>query len=417
MTHRSTAPAFVLLSCLSLAPPPADDLAATVRAQADFALELHRALVALDPAANAFASPLSVWTALAMLSEGARGRTAEELRAALWGGTEPLPAGVRAQRERLAALDGPVTLAWADALWGERSFEFSAPTLARLREAYGVEVTPLDFAGEPEAARARINAWVEERTNERIHDLLPSGSIDELTRLVLTDAVYFLGRWEEAFAVEDGAELPFARADGSSVTVPFLRAPKGRAVRTAVVEGTEEAAEGGVRHGRVTLLELPYQGGALTFVVVLPEAADGLAALERSLDGARLAGWLERLQPAEVALSLPRLELQPGYELSGPFERLGLATLMDPRAADLTGLAAREADGASLYVSGAFHKAFLKVDEQGTEAAAATGVVVATRAALPPPEVRVDRPFLFLIRDRESGSLLFLGRIADPSAG
>ena len=417
MTHRPPAPAFALFLGLSLGPPPADDLGPTVRAQADFALELHRALVALDPAANAFASPLSVWTALAMLSEGAQGRTAEELRQVLWHGAEATPAGVSAQRARLAALDGPVTLAWADALWGERTFDFRASTLERLRAAYGAELTPVDFAGEAEAARARINAWVEERTKGRIRDLLPSGSIDALTRLVLTDAVYFQGRWTHAFATEDSAELPFTRADGSTVPVPFLRDPRGRTLRAALVEASEEASQGSAPQGRITLLELPYQGDALTFVVLLPEEPDGLAELERGLDGERLASWLERLEPATVAVALPRLELQPGYELRAPFERLGLATVMDPRAADFSGLAASEVDGAPLFVSGAFHKAFLKVDEQGTEAAAATGIVVATRAAPAPREVRVDRPFLFLIRDRESGSLLFLGRITDPSRG
>lgn len=388
--------------------------------QTDFALALHRELAAIDPTANAFASPLSVWTALSMLAEGARDETSLEFARVLFGTDdelvlEALRTVARELRARLAAADEDVEIHWADALWGERSFPFAADVMEGLARNYGARLEGLDFRGDPDAARERINAWVEKQTRERIRDLLPPGAITRLTRLVLTDAVYFKGLWAKPFEVDDTASLPFRLADGGQVEVPFLRDPGGRDLGIAYFD-SEFAQRGAAGSGGLTAFELNYEGEKLSFVVLLPDEVDGLAELETELDGERLERIVAALSSRKVIVELPKLELAPAYDLIPPLRGLGFEKIFDPDEADLSGFVAGEAP--DMYVTGAFHKAFLKLDEEGTEAAAATGIVVGIRSAIPEPpaRVRVDRPFLFLIRERESGAVLFLGRVTDPSS-
>jgi serpin B len=399
-------------------------LARLVTQQSAFALELHRVLVAAKPDENAFHSPLSVWVALAMLHEGAQATTRDELARALHLprsasglrlAANPLREGMAALRTQLDAAREHATLSTADALWFDHGFELNPATLEALRATFGATAEGLDFRATPEPARARINGWVEEQTAGKIVELLPEGAVTPATRLVLTDAVHFLGLWRSPFDPSATRDSHFRRADGSTVSVPFMHLAEAASFPVASFDaaGAPRQAFAEPEDG-TTWLELPYRGDMLSFVAIVPDRVDGLPALERTLDPETLGARLALLRPTGMKLRLPRLALRPRYDLVAPLQALGVKAAFIGGAADLSGFAApEERDARSLHVTGAFHAASLTVDEQGTEAAAATGVVVGRTSA--PRFVSVDRPFLFLIRERTSGALLFMGRITDPS--
>lgn len=399
-------------------------LARLVAQQSAFALELHRALVAQRPDENAFHSPLSIWTALAMLHEGAQGATRDELARALHlrrsaSGLRlagnPLREGMAALRTQLDAAREHATLSTADALWVDRGFALNPATLETLRSTFGATAEGLDFRGAPEPARARINGWVEEKTAGKIVDLLPDGVVTPSTRLVLTDAVHFLGLWRSPFDPSATRDSHFRRANGSTVAVPFMHLAESASFPVASFDaaGVPRQAFAAPEDG-ATWLELPYYGETLSFVAIVPDQPDGLPALERTLDPAMLTARLAALRPTSMKLRLPRLALKLRYDLVAPLQALGVKEAFIGGVADLSGFAApEERDARALHVTGAFHAASLNVDEYGTEAAAATGLVMGRTSA--PRFVSVDRPFLFLIRERASGALLFMGRITDPS--
>ena len=415
---------FLVAAGLAPAARTDDDLPESLRtlyrAQNDFALELHRALHPDGAAANAFHSPVSVWSALALLAEGARGETASELIGLLAAaeddvGTDVLHEVAADLRRRLEAAGEHVTIESANALWGQDGFAFSRSVLEALASHYGAGLEGLDFVHDAEGARRHINAWVAERTRDRIEDLLPEGSLTDLTRFVLTNAVYFLGDWAEPFDPGLTTDRPFRLADGGEVRVPFVRDTEGRSIPLASfdAEWTARIFEDGSRGGFLAL-ELPYEGNRVSFMALVPDEVGGLAALEADLDGAKLEQVTAALAAQRVRFSMPKLELRPSYDLIPAAKRLGLSRVFSPDTSDLSGFV----DGPSpdLYVTGAFHQAFVRIDEQGTEAAAATGVVVGVRSMpLPSPEVVLDRPFLFVVRERTSGAVLFLGRVDDPS--
>jgi serpin B len=399
-------------------------LARLVAQQSTFALELHRALVAPKPDENAFHSPLSVWTALAMLHEGAQGATRDELASALQLprsasglrlAADPLREGMAALRRQLDAAREHATLSIADALWFDHGFALNPATVEALRSTFGATAEGLDFRGAPEPARERINDWVEEKTAGKIVDLLPAGVVTPLTRLVLTDAVHFLGLWRSPFDPSATRDSHFRRADGSTVSVPFMHLAEAASFPVASFDaaGAPRQAFAELEDG-ATWLELPYRGEKMSFVAIVPDQPDGLPALERTLDPATLTARLAALRPTGMKLRLPRVALQPRYDLVAPLQALGVKEAFIGGVADLSGFAAPEQrDPRALHVTGAFHAASLTVDEQGTEAAAATGLVVGRTAA--PRFLSVDRPFLFMIRERASGAILFMGRITDPS--
>lgn len=402
----------------------ASDLRALVEGQTAFALDLHRALTAASPAANAFHSPLSVWTAFAMVHEGARGATREELARTLRVpepeghrrlAATPLRTGMAKLRRCLADAGESVTLATADALWVDDGFALNPATLEAVRSTYAAEVTGLDFRGAPEAARARVNAWVKDKTAGKIEDLLPEGAVTVRTRLVLTDAVHFLGTWRTPFDPRDTSTQAFRRSDGSTTQAPFMYLTEATVLAHATLD-----AKGAPRdpwppgQGGTTWVELPYAGDAVSFVAIVPDEYGALPAFERSLDAAKLAAGLAQLRPQKVKLRMPRFAAKPRYELAAPLSALGVKAAFQAGEADLTGFAAPEAgEGRDLYVTSAHHAAALTVDEQGTEAAAATGAVIGSRSL--EPFIDLDRPFLYLIRERTSGALLFMGRLTDPS--
>ena len=371
-------------------------------ANAGFGWDLYR-LLAKDDGGNLFFSPYSVASAMAMVYAGASGDTRTQLARALrWDTLGSVDAGFNVIDQALQASGPtsgdatPFTLTLANSAWTQTGHPFRQEYLETLARYYGAGVRLADFQAAAEDARQAVNRWVADQTANRIKDLLPAGSVSSLTRLVLANAIYFKGDWETPFAKSDTGPGQFTVASGQSKQATMMRHTGTFAYAAA---------------GDVEALELPYAGNNVSMVVLLP-AAGALAALEARLEAA-IAAVLPALQPRQVRLTMPRWEFSSSFDLKAALAQLGAVDLFDADRADLSGM-----DGArDLYVSGVFHKAFVRVDEKGTEAAAATGVVVGTTAApVSQVEFTLDRPFLFLIRERTTGAVLFAGRVLDPTA-
>jgi serpin B len=367
-----------------------------VRGNNRFALDLYARL--RQQPGNVFYSPYSISTALAMTYAGARGQTAEQMARTLH--FELPPDRLHsAYQDLIRHINGdgtrPYQLLVANALWGREGTDFRPEFLKVVKEHYYAEVSRLDFRS-AEPARRTINAWVEERTRDKIKDLIGPGALHPDTLLVLTDAIYFKGEWASPFLKRGTRQEDFRVSAAEKLKVPMMH----RVGRYGYVEG-----EG------LQALELPYKGDALAMVVLLPGAESGLPKLEESLSEAKLADWTARLSPREVRVALPRFRLERGIELKEVLSGMGMPDAFTG-GADFSGMTGRREP----YLSAVIHKAFVDVNEEGTEATAATGVVMRPLAAPVDRavEFRADRPFLFLIRERRTGSILFLGRVTDP---
>ncbi|MDI6867670.1 serpin family protein [Methanoculleus sp.] len=362
-----------------------------------FAFDLYRRL-ATDPAhaeGNLFFSPYSIASALAITYEGARGTTADEIRAVLH-----LPTNETLRREGFADLNaalnsgsGNYTLRTANALWAEETHSFLPEYIETAARWYGAKATGLDFINNPGGSRETINRWVEEKTEDRIRDLLPPGSIGPLTRLVITNAIYFKGTWVEQFDPAETTEEAFRVSPNETVTVPMMH-------RNAVYPYTET--------GTLQVLEMPYAHGnetELAMLVLLPKD-DNLTAAEEALDTERLARLRESLVSQNVRVSFPKFTLETEYSLPPTLAAMGMSTAFTD-GADLSGM-----DGTrDLFITGIFHKAFVEVNEEGTEAAAATGVVAGGGVT---PRFQADHPFIFLVIEKDHGTILFMGRVVNP---
>ena len=363
-----------------------------------FAFDLYRHLAA-DPAyagENLFFSPYSIASALAITCEGARGTTADEIESVLH-----LPANETLRREGFAAIDaalnngsGNYTLRTANALWAEKTHSLLPEYIETAARWYGANATNLDFVENPEGSRETINRWVEEKTEDRIRDLLPPGSIDPLTRVVITNAIYFKGAWAQQFDPAETTVEEFRVGSNETVTVPMMH---GNAVYPYAETGT------------LQVLEMPYASGdgtELAMLVLLPKG-DSLTAAEEVLDAERLAGLRESLASQNVRVFFPKFTLDASYGLTPTLAAMGMPTAFTGGDADLSGM-----DGTrDLFVTGIFHKAFVDVNEEGTEAAAATGVAAGLGVT---PVFRADHPFVFLITEKDSGTILFAGRVVNP---
>jgi serpin B len=357
-------------------------------------------------AGNLALSPASISTALGMTWGGAKGQTADEMRATLH--LDGTPDSVMTRWGRLAgALQNParpLQLRIANRLFGERTFRFEQPFLEQTKAAYGAPLEAVDFRTAPDASRAAINRWVEGETERRIKDLLPPNTITEDTRMVLVNAIYFLADWASPFLKEATSPQPFRRSASDARPVPTMR--QLASFRLAKADG-------------LSLLELPYKGDEVAMYIALPDQVDGLAALEQSLDAAQLTALTSKLAPQRVDVSLPKFQIDPPapLALSPHLRALGMQQAFDPAKADFTGIGTPPEPGRRLFISEVFHKTFIRTDEKGTEAAAATAVVMADGAGAPEPaiELKADHPFLFFIIDKPSGLVLFMGRVADPS--
>ncbi len=376
------------------APASDQDLGALIKGNAAFALDLYRYLSTSEEG-NLFLSPASISAALAMTRAGARGATAEEMDTTLH---FTLPQA--RLNPAFASLDQALTshesiqLAVANRLWGQQGLGFEQEFLDLTRQHYGAELAPVDFA-EPEPARVLINTWISEQTRERIPELIPRGVIGASTSLVLTNAIWFKGVWASSFDPANTVDAPFTRSDGSTVQTPLM---------------VQQSSFRYGQDGDVQLLALPYQGEDVELLVALPAAHDGLPALEASLTSETLEGWDKALLSTPVTVWLPRFTTSADFELSEALADLGMPSAFSG-GADFSGITTQTA----LAISAVLHQAWVQVNEEGTEAAAATAVVV-KRSARPVPQVKVDRPFLLFIRDARAGTILFMGRVTDPTS-
>jgi len=372
-----------------------------------FGLDLYRAIG--SDGGNLVFSPASIALALAMARAGARGETAAQMDAVLHADAAgDLLAALNALDQALASRSGTfpaypegtldVALRIANAPFAQRGLPLEPAYLATLAGDFGAGLRLVDYARDPEAARRTINAWVDEQTERRIPELLPAGAIDESTLLTLVNAIYLKAPWLDAFVEEATAPAAFTRADGSAVDVPMMDG------------GTDLLAYAAGDGWRA--VELPYAGGKLVMTLVVP---DDLAAFEAGLTPEAFAAIVAALDGRLVHLRMPRFGQETKVSLNEVLAALGMPDAFGAGRADFSGITA----AAPLFITAVVHQANIDVDEKGTEAAAATAVVMAGTAAPSdePVELTVDRPFLFALRDRPTGAILFLGRVVDPSAG
>ncbi|MFI6845515.1 serpin family protein [Kitasatospora sp. NBC_00085] len=391
--------------------PPADpaQVAATAAATNAFGLDLLHTLTAAPDQAgrNMVLSPSGLATALAMVLPGARGATADELAKALHTELTPqqyaLATGALARR--LPPADG-LTLRQSDGLWAQQGFPLNQDYLATLAAAFDTGVHTADFTKDPEGARRSVNAAVEKATEGRIKDLFGEKAINKDTRLALTDALYLKAKWATPFKPENTADKPFHRLDGSAPAVSTM----GRTGTFRYAEGS-----GGILGEPWQAVELPYADGGLAMDLLVP-AQGGFAAFTKGLDQAQLDRILGELADQSVDLTLPRFHFDTANELTPTLRALGVNAAFD--AADFGGIPGAGAQE-RLKIGTVVQKATIEVDEEGTVAAAGSGVgMEAAGAAAPkrPVELHIDRPFLFLIRDTATGRPLFLGQVTDPQA-
>lgn len=374
--------------------------------------------------ANALISPYSIELALVMAYAGADGSTRDEMTRVLHlSGNEAethqafsalqrdldtlvqQSATQAAQMQKFGRTNDAFTLDVANRLFGQQGYDFRPAFLELLKTNYHAPFELLDFFKNASGATKTINTWVAGKTQQRIRDLIPPGALDELTRLVLANAVYFKAPWVEPFSASATAPLPFHAGGGSPVNVPTM---------------TIQKSFGYAKTNGLTILTIPYTGREIQFLIILPDDVDGLAKIEAELTAAQLASWAN-LPSRQVKLFLPKFKVEPPtLPLAEALQMLGMTNAFDiPRgSANFDRIAPRRPPNDYLYISRVFHKTFLNLDENGTEAAAATAVVMAAREELmrpeTPVEVRVDHPFIFAIQHRASRTCLFLGHLADP---
>jgi len=379
-----------------------DDLAALVEGNSSFAFDLYQAL-AQEQDGNLFYSPYSISLALAMTYAGSRGETETQMAETLHY-TLPqaqLHAAFNGLDHLLTSLDTAdaddadgFQINIANAIWGQAGFEFLTSFLDTLAQNYGAGLRTVDFAQNVEAARKTINDWVSRQTEEKIQDLIPQGMLSDAARLVLTNAIYFNGKWALPFPKEGTRDDAFNLLDGSAVTVPMMTQTE--QIPYAAGSGYQAAA-------------LPYRGTDMSMVLVLPDS-DRFAEIEGALSTEFLASLVSDLEWERVRITLPKFTFASSFRLSKSLSDLGMPSAFHD--ADFSGMTGKR----DLFISDVVHKAFVAVDEEGTEAAAATAVIMELTAIMgeEPIEMRLDRPFLFLIRDNHTGTILFIGRMMNP---
>lgn len=370
--------------------------AGLVEGNNEFAVKMYRELGAGE--GNLFFSPYSISSALGMTYAGAQGETAKEMQAALCfpGGPQELGQAFGKLQDGLDEIRkrGDVSLSIANGIWAEKTYGFLPEFMKGIETGYKARIALADFVNNAAGESKQINAWVEGTTNEKIKNLVPEGVLDAQTRMVLVNAIYFKGDWASQFKENATLEQDFHVGTGKTVKVKMMQQSDG--FRLAQDADTQA-------------LELPYRGDQLSMLVLLPKAKDGLAALEGNLSVAKIDALVGKLRKTEVDVALPKFKLETSYGLVSPFQNLGMKTAFGSNA-DFSGM-----DGSrELYISAILHKAFIEVDEKGTEAAAATAVIMRTTAMVRQEQFIADHPFILLIRDNATGSILFMGRFADP---
>ena len=379
---------------------PEGDLPALVEGDNGFGLALYQVL--RQEEGNLFYSPFSISLALAMAYAGARGQTEQEMAQALrftlpQDRLHPAFNALLLDLDRRAeeADDEAFQMSIANSIWGQQDYSFLQEYLDVLGRNYGAGMRLVDFMNAPEEARAAINDWVSEETEERIQDLIPQGVIDTLTRLVLANAIYFKASWSEQFEEAKTQTQDFHLLDGSVVSVPMMH-------QSATFRYGESQG--------VQTVELPYVGDQVAMLILMPQEG-GFESFESSLTPEVLQSLMASMEPRQLALGMPKYEIRSSFGLVPALAQLGMSTAFGSEA-DFSGI-----DGTrDLYISDVVHQAFVSVDEAGTEAAAATAVIIGvTSMPLAPFELTLDRPFVFLLRDVQTGAILFAGRLVNPA--
>jgi serine protease inhibitor len=372
---------------------------ALVKGNGAFAYDLYAHLRRNE--GNIFFSPYSISTALAMTYAGARGQTAEQMAKVLHFQLNPHllhPACAELTR----ALNGyglphDYQLSVANSLWGARDLRFLEEYQQLLKSNYGSRIRPVDFRHQPDPVRQFINRWVEERTNGKIKDLLQRNDITKDTALVLVNAIYFKAAWEMPFEPSaTNKDDRFETGSGKTAPVAMMR---------------QAGDFNYVEDETLQALELPYEGRELSFIALLPKEKNGLARLEKSLTAAKFDSWLAKLKSQKVRVELPKFKMTSRFDLADVLSAMGMPLAFRAEA-DFSGMTTKE----KLSISKVLHQAFVEVNEEGTEAAAATAVAMMRASAVQKQVMfRADHPFLFLLRDNRTGSILFVGRLANPS--
>lgn len=386
---------------------PKSNLSTVVDGSNALAADLY-ARLATGTKGNLFFSPSSIDTALAMTYAGAAGNTADQMAKTLHftlppdklnGAFAELLNTLYPQRQHIKkGLPPAYQLVVANALWGQKGFAFKPDFTQLLQNSYGAGMNEVDFA-QAEQARKTINDWVATQTRDKIKDLIAKGILDGQTRLVLTNAIYFKSDWAQKFSKSATADGQFNVTADNSATVPMMHLTH----RFDYFENDD-----------LQLLEMPYKQNALSMIVILPKKADALGNVEKGMTAENLAKWLEGKTPTSTAVTLPKFTFSSDFMLADKLKAMGMTDAFDPEKADFSGMTSQ----GKLFISAVIHKAFVAVDEDGTEAAAATAVIMAGKGIAGNPEqpkvFKADHPFIFLIRHNYTGEILFLGRLVNP---
>ncbi|GAG72589.1 unnamed protein product [marine sediment metagenome] len=372
----------------------------TINSNNQFAFDLYLKLKDVPEynESNIFFSPYSISVALGMTYEGAKGETAEEIQSVFY---FPEDKNIRQSSfakiyNQINKVDKKYKLHTANALWAQKDYKFLEEYINTIEKYYVGKVTNVDFINATEDARVIINKWVEEQTNNKIKDLIPQGVLDALTRLVLTNAIYFKGIWVKQFDKEDTIEEDFRISPNKTIKVPMMR-----------LTG-EEAKFNYAETEELQILEMLYEGEELSMLILLPKE-DNLKSVEESLSVEKLSELRNMLVEQQVDIYIPKFKFETKYFMVKTLEEMGMPTAFSMDA-DFSGM-----DGTTdLFIANVIHQAFVDVNEEGTEAAAATGVVMELKAAMP-TVFCADHPFIFMIQERETGNILFLGRVVDPT--
>jgi len=384
-----------------------DEVKTIVTGTNDFAIDLYRQLAA-DDKGNVFFSPASVHTALSMTQSGAGGDTAVEMAKVLQLPKIKPADMARAYGQLIDAINAipeiekkpAYQFSVANALWLRQGMQFNKDFTGLVDKDFHARATLVDFT-KPDAAAKTINDWVEDKTNKRIKDLISKEALGADTAMVLTNAVYFKADWMDKFEKDNTQDAPFKLGGDKNVKMPMM-------ART----GHYRYAE----NDDLQVLEMPYASGKLSMIIVLPRKVDGLAAVEKALSAEQLAKWTKDASKEKVELKLPRWKATQQFELNKVLEAMGMKLVFDPAQADFAPMV--EKSQMKLFISRVVHKSFVEVTEEGTEAAAATGVVMGL-TAMPerhvPKVFTADHPFLYIIRHNDTGMILFMGRLMDPT--
>jgi len=381
-------------------PTSIEGLSNVVDANNKFALDLYSKYKTNK--GNVFFSPYSISTALAMTYEGARGQTAEEMQKVFY-----FPEDSNTMRNGYANLYAEINkpgkkykLSAANALWAENDFQFLDEYFNVVDQYYNSKVTNLDFKHDPEGSRVTINNWVEDKTNDKIKDLIPSGMIDSMTRLVLTNAVYFKGEWVKQFNKDDTIERDFTTESNNIVKAFMMQ-------RT-----DDESIFNYGENSMLQILEMPYSGDDLSMIIILPKE-NNLDDVENSFTMDKLSDWKNELEEQRVNVFLPRFKFETKYFMAEDLAEMGMPTAFGN--ADFSGMTGKM----DLAISQVIHQAFVEVNEEGTEAAAATAVIVKETSAGPDgptiPVFNANHPFVFIIQQKDTGNILFMGRVSNPT--